>query len=218
MTDEVELRLEDMEYKLYLIVSPGCPGCLQAEVALEDHIKAGYIKKLNIDDPKAKELCEKLNIMHVPALVIEKDGKCAECELKVGGDDVIIDCPDLDKLEEKKEEQPQEVDIEEEIQRLIKGRGQLVIKCMDPLVKSKLAQILMDQTPDWVRQLLFALPPCEDGKPIDFERVTFKGSKSTSEYLEFMKKCLKEVEGASQAEKMKKCAEMWKERKKKEGR
>lgn len=204
---ETELKPEEMDFKLYLITDKMCLGCQQAKAALEDQIKQGIIKEIDFNSKKGKELVTTLKIETLPALVIEKNGRLALCDLKMEGDDVVIDCPDLDSLQEM---------TQDEFESLAKGKGQVVISCMDPVVKAQLATMLMDKTDDVTRQILFALPPCEDGKIIGFEKIqTKRKKKNVSEYVEFMRKCLKEIKAESQAEKMKICALKWKEEKEK---
>jgi len=69
----LEEVVEDM--RVYLVSTPNCPGCLESKEFFQDEIDDGSITPVSIDDDKGWEIIKTLELMAVPAIVVERDGE-----------------------------------------------------------------------------------------------------------------------------------------------
>jgi len=82
--------------KTTLLIMNGCPHCAEAKEILKDKIQPGRINVVELSSPEGRDLQKKLNVTHVPRIVIEEPGKPLQaCQILRSGkalcNDKVVD-------------------------------------------------------------------------------------------------------------------------------
>ena len=83
MTEEKEIN--------YMLVQDGCGACAMAKKLLEEPIKKGKIKIVNVSTKEGLELAEKHDVRAVPTIINEKGDFQQKCFLSKDGKKMYCD-------------------------------------------------------------------------------------------------------------------------------
>jgi len=188
-----------------LLTEENCGACAFAKEALKNDIAEGKITVCDLANEECKQIGREINLKEVPAIVVpDEHGKLTQCEMGKEGDNLVISCPVMPNTAEQ-----------EEAPKRPPRHGKLGISCMDFRIKNALTVAAKNAGVSQQELMMIqSLPDCEN-QPLGFAPVkTGKGraeTKSTSERMAWMKKCLSGSTGESQPQKMKRCSQEWRE-------
>ena len=172
---------------------------------MKNEIEEGKIEVCDLRNEECKQIGREINLKEVPAMVIpDEHGKLTQCEMGKEGDNLAISCPIMPKQE-----------AEEPTPKRPPKHGKMGIACMDFRIKNALTVAAKNAgVAQEDLMMIQSLPECEN-QSLGFASVkTGKGGaelKSTSDRMQFMKKCLSGSTGEPQPLRMKRCSQEWRE-------
>ena len=199
--DPIEI---DSPSSAILLTEENCGACAFAKEALKNDIEAGKITVCDLANEECKQIGREIGLKEVPAMVVpDENGKLAQCEMGKEGDNLAISCPVMPKQET------------EEPSVRPPRHGKVGISCMDFRIKNALTVAAKNSgVSQEYLMMIQSLPECET-ESLGFASVkTGKGGtelKSTSDRMQFMKKCLSGSTGEPQPLRMKRCSQEWRE-------
>ena len=191
-----------------LLTEENCGACAFAKEALKNDIEAGKITVCDLANEECKQIGREIGLKEVPAMLVpDENGKLTQCEMGKEGDNLAISCPIMPNTEAEEEAPP----------KRLPRHGKVGISCMDFRIKNALTVAAKNSgVSQEYLMMIQSLPDCATESlgfsPIKKEKGT--ETKSTSDRMQFMKKCLKDSSmGDSQPDRMRKCSDVWKREK-----
>ena len=188
-----------------LLTEENCGACAFAKEALKNDIEEGKITVCDLANEECKQIGREIGLKEVPAMLVpDENGKLTQCEMGKEGDNLAISCPIMPNVGEP-----------EEAPKRPPKHGKVGISCMDFRIKNALTVAAKNAgVAQQDLMMIQSLPDCEN-QSLGFASVkTGKGGtelKSTSDRMQFMKKCLSGSTGEPQPLRMKRCSSEWRE-------